>query len=261
MRRRWVRAFRALAPTTQVCVIIVFTFLAWLGVNGVYQVARKPSELFFPVSGVLFKTPAETWAQYGPIFRRHATATITPYFLAALAQTEASGNPIARTAWRWSLTARPFEVYRPASSAVGMYQMTDSMFEEARRHCIHDHVAVDDGPWTDFRSCWLNWTYSRVVPSHAVEMTSAYLDRRVAAILARQRIGNASLGQKLNLAAVIHLCGAGGGDTFARRGFRIARGQQCGDHSVAAYLSRVTRMRRIFQSLAAADRAQEQAER
>ena len=243
------RAFRALAPTTQVCVVIVFAFLAWLGVNWVYQVARKPSELFFPVSGVLFKTPPETWAQYGPIFRRHATATITPHFLAALAQTEASGNPIARTAWRWSLTARPFEVYRPASSAVGMYQMTDGMFEEARRHCIHDHVAVDDGPWNDFRSCWLNWTYSRVVPSHAVEMTSAYLDRRVAAILARQRIGSATPRQKQDLAAVIHLCGPAAGETFARRKFRRPKGQQCGNHPVGAYLARVNRMKAAFLEL------------
>ncbi len=109
---------------------------------------------------------------------------------------------------------------------------------------------VEDGPWNDFQSCWLNWTYSRVVPSHAAEMTSAYLDRRVQAILARQRIGNATAAQREDLAAVIHVCGAGAGEGFARRKFRPVKGQKCGDHSVAAYLARMNQMRATFRALA-----------
>ena len=72
--------------------------------NGLYQLVRKPTELFFPVSGVLYKTPAETWRDYGALFRRYSTASIPPELLAALAQVEASGNPLARTYWRWSCT-------------------------------------------------------------------------------------------------------------------------------------------------------------
>ena len=250
IRRRWLQAFRKLTPTTQVCLLIFAFFLAWLGLNWVYQVMRKPSELFFPVSDVLFKTPTETWDKYGTIFQRHSTSVITPDFLAALAQTEASGNPVARTYWRWSLTTKPFQVYRPASSAVGMYQITDGTFGEARRYCIHDHVVVEDGPWNDFQSCWFNWAYSRVVPSHAVEMTSAYLDRRIDSILARQRIANATLAQKQDLGAVIHLCGAGAASVFAQRRFRPGKGQHCGDHHVGAYISRVNQMRATFRSLA-----------
>ena len=60
-----------------------------------------------------------------------------------------------------------------------MYQITDGTFERAKRYCIHDHVVVDDGPWHAWRSCWLNGLYFRVVPSHAVELTSAFLDRAV----------------------------------------------------------------------------------
>jgi len=59
------------------------------------------------------------------------------------------------------------------------------------------------------RSCWFNWLYARVVPSHAVELTSALLDRSVATMMARHRIGAATLQQNKDLAAVIHLCGAG----------------------------------------------------
>src|SRR3954467_15134645 len=164
--------------------------------NGLYQVARKPAELFFPVSGVLSKTPAETWRQYQPIFRQHSTPAITPELLAALAQVESSGNPVARTYWRWQLTAQPLSVYRPASSAVGMYQITDGTFAEAKRYCIHDHQVLEDGPWQDWNSCWFNNMYVRVIPGHAIELTSAYLDRAVVRTLERYRVSTATAKQK-----------------------------------------------------------------
>jgi hypothetical protein len=222
-----------------------------LAINWVYQVIRKPSELFFPVSGTLFKTPAETWRSYSPIFRRYATAAITPEFLAALAQTEGAGNPVARTYWRWSWGTGPFDVYRPASSSVGMYQMTDGTFAEARNSCIRDHHVVTDGPSDAWHSCWFNSLYFRVLPSHAVELTSAYLDLHVADILARNRIAGASLQQRRHLAATIHLCGAGAADLYARRGFRFVEGQRCGEHDPRAYLARIDAVEHEFSRLAA----------
>jgi Transglycosylase SLT domain len=246
LRRRWFRAFRRASPTAQLVVVISVVFAVWLALNWAYQVIRKPSELFFPVSGALYKTPYETWQEYAPIFRAHATNVVTPELLAALAQVEGSGNPVVRTYWRWSLRRKPFEVYRPASSAVGMYQITDGTFAEARRYCIHDHAVVEDGPWNDFRSCWFNSLYTRVVPSHAVELTSAYLDRSIANTLKRLRIADATLQQKQDLAAVIHLCGAGAGDVYARRRFRLISGQRCGDHDVQAYVARFDAMKRVF---------------
>ena len=224
-----------------------------LTINWIYQVVHKPTELFFPVSGTLFKTPAETWRDYGPIFRKHATSVVTPELLAALAQVEGSGNPVARTYWRWSWSLRPFQIYRPATSAVGMYQITDGTFEEAKHYCIHNHVAVADGPWDDWRSCWFNSLYFRVIPSHAVELTSAYLDVHVRDILAHYRIGSATLQQKQNLAALIHLCGAGAGAEYARRGLRLSAGQRCGDHEARSYVERVDVMKREFARLAAED--------
>jgi len=221
----------------------------WLSINWIYQVLRKPSELFFPVSGTLYKSPAETWAQYAPIFQKYSTEVMTPDFLAAIAQVEGSGNPVARTYWRWSWSSQPFEVYRPASSAVGMYQITDGNFAEARRFCIHDHAVVADGPWNDWHSCWFNSLYARVIPSNAVELTSAYLDRSVALILARHRMSSASLLQKQMLAALIHLCGAGAGEDFAARRFRLAEGQRCGDHQARAYIARVETMQAEFSRL------------
>jgi hypothetical protein len=234
---------------------VVVALTLWAAVNWVYQVVRKPTELFFPVSGALYKTPTETWREYGPLFRAHATAVITPDFLAALAQIEATGNPLARTYWRWQMTTHPFEIYRPASSAAGMYQITDATFAEAKRYCVRDRAVVEDGPWHDLGSCWFNGLYVRVVPSHAIELTAAYLDRRVAATLARSRIATATLPQKQDLAAVIHLCGAGAGDAYARRGLRATAGQRCGDHDLRHYLARLNAMKRTFARIASSARS------
>jgi hypothetical protein len=203
------------------------------------------------VSGALYKSPRQTWREYADLFRSRSTATITPEFLAALAQLEATGNPLARTYWRWQLVTDPFGIYRPASSAVGLYQLTDATFAEARRYCIRDHVVVEDGPWHDPRSCWFNGLYTRVLPSHAIELTAAYLDRRVAATLARHGLTRATLAQKQDLAAVIHLCGAGAGDAYAKRGLKLAAGQRCGDHDAADYLARLSALKRAFARLAA----------
>jgi hypothetical protein len=134
-----------------------------------------------------------------------------------------------------------------------MFQITDATFAEAQRYCIHEHVVVEDGPWHDLHSCWFNTLYTRVVPAHAVEMTAALLDRTVARTLARNRIKTASLQQRQNLAAIIHLCGGGAGDAYARRGFRFRSGQRCGDHDPRHYLARVNALKRQFARLAAAD--------
>jgi len=249
-RRRWLRAFKRLSRSTQLIAGIAVVLTLWLTLNWIYQVVRKPSELFFPVSGALYKTPPETWEEYGTIFRKHSTSVITPDLLAALAQVEGSGSPVARTYWRWSLRPEPFEVYRPASSAVGMYQITDGTFGEAKRYCIHNHIVVEDGPWNDFESCWFNSLYMRVVPSHAVEMTSGYLDRRVASTLSHLRIANATLQQKQDMAVIMHLCGAGAGMLYAKRSFRLLSGQRCGDHSAEAYVARVNATKRTFRALA-----------
>jgi hypothetical protein len=250
--RRLRSLLRRIPPRFRIPAAAVALFALFVAVNWLYQVARKPAELLFPVGGVLNKTPVETWRAYQPIFRRHSTPVMTPELLAALAQVEGAGNPAARTYWRLRLTSQPFEVYRPASSAVGMYQITDGTFREARRYCIRDHAVIDDGPWDDWSSCWFNSLYTRVVPGHAVEMTAALLDRQVNEIVERQR-ARASPQQKQDLAAVIHLCGAGAGRAYALRGFRPAGSQACGEHDLRGYLAQVNSMKRLFGRLAAAE--------
>jgi hypothetical protein len=231
---------------------VVLIVTTWLAINWMYQTIRKPTELFFPISGTLVKTPAETWRQYGALFEKHSTPVITPELLAALAQVEGGGNPVARTYWRAQRTWNPLEVYRPASSAVGMFQMTDGTFQEAKRYCIHNHKVVQDGPWHDTKSCWFNSFYTRVLPSHAIELAAVQLDRGVAAAVGQRRMA-ASLQQKHNLAAMIHLCGATAGRAYAARGFKLTPRQRCGDHDVGLYLARVNGMKRQFTRLAAGE--------
>jgi hypothetical protein len=134
-----------------------------------------------------------------------------------------------------------------------MYQMTDGTFAEARHYCIQNHTVVQDGRWDDWHSCWFNGVYFRVLPSHAVELTSAYLGLHVASTLARNRISTASLQQKQHLAAVIHLCGAGAGDVYARRGFRFIEGQRCGDHDPRIYVAHIDALKKEFSRAAARD--------
>jgi hypothetical protein len=248
-RKAW-RKLRRAPPAWQMAVLLSVCVALWFASNALVQLARKPTEIFSPVSGALDKRPAETWASYEPIFRAHATATITPDFLAALAQVEGAGNPVARTPWRWRLTEDPFDIYRPASSAVGMYQITDGTLRQARRYCIHGNEAADDGPWYDWRSCWFNWLYFRVVPSHAAEMTSAFLDRRVARTLDVLKLKRATPRQKRDLAAIMHLCGVAAGEAFARGGLRLAPNQRCGGQDVRGYLERIHAMQRVFARLA-----------
>jgi hypothetical protein len=232
----------------------VLLLVLWFTANWLYHAVNKPSEVFFPFDSALDKNLADTWREYGALFREHSTAVVTPELLAALAQVESTGNPVARTYWRWQFTLNPFEMYRPASSAVGMYQITDGTFQLARRYCIHDHVVVQDGRWDDPRSCWFNMLYTRVLPSHAVELTAALLDRHVAEAAGPARLSAASLKQKQDLAAIIHLCGAGAGHAYARRGFRLLPHQRCGDHDAAAYLAKVNAMKSQFARLAAGER-------
>ena len=192
-RAHWVWCKLNAIPKTARIVVIAATILAvFSGMNLAYQVLRKPTEVFAPVSGAFNKTPAETWRQYAPLFREYSTAAISLELLAALAQVEAAGNPVASTYWRWRLTWNPFAIYQPASSSVGMYQMTDAAFAEARHYCIRHHIVVEDG-------CSLTGLDSRVPPSRAIELTAVFLDRKVTAILARPLKTAASAQQKREL--------------------------------------------------------------
>jgi len=80
-------------------------------------------------------------------------------------------------------------------------------------------------------------------------MTVAYLHRGVIHALTAGRTKKASLAQQQKLAAVIHLCGAKRGESFAARGFRLTPGERCGAHSLRRYLNQVELMKKRFAQL------------
>lgn len=242
MRKTLMRSPRLMRIAASVAMMLAAIML----VNIVYQVVRKPTELFAVLGHVLDKEPEETWARYGPLFRRHATTTIAPELLAALAQIESTGNPVARTYWRWRWSVNPLAIYRPASSAVGLFQMTNPAFTEAARFCVRGNVVTETG-------CGFTSLYVRTIPSHAIELASVYLDRQMTLVLGLAGDAKPGPQQKQDLAAFIHLCGAGPATAYARRKFQMISGERCGDHLVAAYIARVNAMKRRFQSLAADD--------
>jgi len=250
-RQRAASRGRTLPSLAQGILYLLYALIIAIAGNFLYQVIRKPTELFFPVSGVLYKTPAETWRAYADLFRRYATVHVSAELLAALAQVEASGNPLVRTYWRWVWPATPFDFYRPASSAVGMYQMTDPTFQEARHYCIHAHQLTREGPWNEWHSCWFNRLYLRVLPGDAIELTAADLEAKVSGILEQQDKPAPGALQLRHLAAVVHLCGAGAAAAYARRGYHFSAAQRCGEHDPRQYLERVDAYSAEFARLAA----------
>jgi hypothetical protein len=244
---RWARKTFARAPRmVRIAGGVAMLLAVVVLVNIAYQTMRKPTELFVLVGNALDKDPSETWRQYGPLFRKHSTATITPELLAALAQVESSGNPVARTYWRWRWSLNPLAIYRPASSAVGLYQMLDAAYADAARFCVRGNAVTEAG-------CGSTFLYVRAIPSHAIELASVYLDRNVAEILARAGDVKASARERQDLAAFIHLCGAAPATAYARRKFQMIADERCGDHLVASYVARVNAMKRQFVRLAADD--------
>jgi len=242
--RTFFRAVGKTPPIVRLTFSVVILLLMLLTINWLYHASYKPTEWFFPVEQSLQKHPRDTWREYGGLFEEHSTQVITPELLAALAQAEGAGNPVARTYWRWKFTSwNPLEWYQPASSAVGMFQLTTGTFEEAKRYCIHYHRVVEDGPWHNFDSCWLNGFYTRVLPSHAIELTAAWLDRQVTRIIGDRP---PTLQQQQDLAAVIHLCGAGAGRDYMKRKYRLIPHQRCGDHDVQIYLTRIRTLTQQF---------------
>jgi len=217
--------------------------------NWLYHVLRKPSELVGLVAGPAPRTPGETWRTYGPLFRRHSTEVLTPDLLGALVQIESAGDPAAHPAWRWRVGWSPLEWYGPASSAVGLLQITDATFADARRYCIHDHRVARVGAVTDLHACWFNAFYTRLLPSHAIEMTSAWLTQATHDLVAARGVPGVKLGSRQDLAAAIHLCGLERGRAFVRHGFRVLPGERCGDHGLAEYLGGVRALAALFRQL------------
>src|SRR5438105_11432637 len=117
--------------------------------------------------------------------------------------------------------------------------MTDPAYADAARFCIRGNAVTES-------ACGFTSLYVRAIPSHAIELASVYLDRNVADVLDRAGDVKGSARESQDLAAFIHLCGAGPATAYARRKFQMIAGERCGDHLVASYIAKVNAMKRQF---------------
>ena len=236
---------RRLGPTGAV----VLLGLALLAANFIAQLVLKPSEVLGLAGMGSTKTPRQTWAELGPAFQSRATRLIAPEFLAALAQVESSGDPFAGPPWRWRWTTNPLRLYGPASTAVGLMQITDGNFKQARVLCVKNGRVARDGPWSDPDACRLTGLYSRLAAADAIEMTSAFLHLHVSKLLAKTK-RKVSVREREGLAAVIHLCGPEKGPALVRANFNADALGSCGEQAVGPYVRQVLRYRAQFSRMA-----------
>ncbi len=217
----------------------------FLTVNYAVQIVRKPTEALGIVPTTK-KTPLQTWQSYRDEFRNSATTIITPDFLAAIAQVESSGDPVAQPKWVWRWTTDIFRIYAPESSAVGLMQITEGNFAEAKYYCVR-YGKVET-------NCWLNNLYARFWPSHSIEIAAAFMHVQVEKFLALYRLSSVKRESQQRLAAVIHLCGKGRAPEFIKNKFRVGSSfQRCGTHDPKDYLNKVGIYQRQFSRMLASE--------
>jgi len=106
----------ARAAAVQIISGLLIVLALWSAVNWIYQVIRKPSELFFPVSGTLFKTPSETWDS-PPTLRYSAALDQGDYpELLRTRTTGGAGNP-----WREPIGGGPGDA--AVSRSIGRHRV------------------------------------------------------------------------------------------------------------------------------------------
>lgn len=218
---------------------LVFANFAW-------QLGNKPSEILSFVMNGNQKNPTHTWRAYASDFKRHSTDILTPEFLAAMAQVESAGDSFASPDWKLNFEASILNIYKPASSSVGLMQFTEGTYDVAKKYCIHNHQVRTVGKWYDFKSCWFNWSYSRVSASDSIEMTSAYLDAMTRKLVQGKSFNQAAL---QTIAASIHLCGINKVRRSLRRNSLKVKG--CGSHSLKSYIKKVRKYQKVFTRLKA----------
>src|SRR6188768_3697862 len=95
-RKKWGLLFKIKIAIYALCFLSLLPVINWL-----YHIVRNPSQVLSPLQKAMTKTPEATWRNYKEAFIENSTEIMTPEFLAALAQSESSGNPTAQPYWRW----------------------------------------------------------------------------------------------------------------------------------------------------------------
>ena len=258
--RSWRRTLRALLTafltlpiTAQILITVAAIVLAALAANWAYHTIRKPTEVFFPLTNALDKQPFRNLARVRLVVPRACDRRHHTDLLAALAQVESAGNPVARTYWRGDRPGIPWNSIDRHRARWACSRLPTRPFRKENVIAFTTIGWFKTAAGTTCNPAGLTASIAGVLPSHAIELTAAMLDRAVDSAIRQSRRAHPTFRQKQDLAAVIHLCGAGAGHAYVARGFRLAPHQRCGDHSARSYLDRVHDMKRKFARLAAGE--------
>lgn len=208
--------------------------------NIAYQVYKKPTEVFRPFESLLIKSPLETWKSYSEDFKRFSTFRTPASFLAALAQVESAGNPWANSFWKFRWTTRWDQIFSPASTAVGLLQITEPTLKEAKEFCFVE------GKIHRSKNCEQRWL-SRLSARDSIELTSARMNYYLRRITKK----NTSKRNYEKLASVLHLCGLKKARLFTRMNFRFAVIGRCGLHRPQRYYQKISQMKYRFERIEA----------
>jgi hypothetical protein len=222
--------------------IILLTLL--FGINFIFQIYKKPIELISIITQTRAKTLTQTWKDYGEFFTNSSTDIISPAFLAALAQKESSGNPLASPRWKLNFKRPIDRIYSPPTTAFGLMQMTNPNFYDSSRLC---YKAKNKRNSKSFDDCGRINMSTRIFPAHSIYLTARNLTYQVKKILKRRkRKKKATRDQIESLASITHLCGMGKGKRLLRSNFNVRKIGRCGSHSPINYVRDIKKLKKKF---------------
>ncbi len=211
-----------------------------VGVNFAYQIYKNPLHVLSFFSRPMNKTPKQTWNAYGDIFESASTRRVSPALLAALAQVESRGNPLAAPEWRMQFSSDLADIYAPASSAFGIMQITRGTFDLILKTC---GKSGEPCPNPDLAT--------RMRTRDSVNLIAGFLVRSMEDILSPKGLQKISDEKLTKLAAIIHLCGPEVGRRLVRYAYHVNALPKCGSHWPAVYTSQVFEMKNAFELIAA----------
>tara|TARA_B100001248_G_C27399354_1_gene468667 strand:+ start:367 stop:1038 length:672 start_codon:yes stop_codon:yes gene_type:complete len=210
---------------------LITLFVANIG----YAIYEKPWQILHPISKQFKKVPYHTWQEYQADFQKYASPQLSASFLAALAQSESAGNPWATVYWQVNLSREIYRIFHPASSALGLYQITQGTMKEMKKYCWENGKAIRG-------NCFWNRFRMRLSSYDSIYLTSAYLNYWVNRFPEYRN--------KEKMAALIHLCGIEKVRRHMHRYGKVSKIQRCGSHRIKNYLSRIRSYQSKMQQLA-----------
>ncbi len=217
--------------------VLISLFLFNIG----WQLYRKPTELLRPAIGFFHKSPIETWRDYQDEFQKYSGKYFRPSFLAALAQIESNGNPLAQSYWDWRFSTNWRRIFAPASSAVGIYQITNSTFLDAKRFCKKSGKLFYDATHLKLKHCKENRYASRLSAEDSIRMVSSRMEYYLNKLLRGRKL---SLQQSERVASVLHLCGVYKAKRFVKAGLSYRAIGKCGSHNPRYYYKKIQKQQR-----------------